>query len=79
MEETSLRRGLVDRERLTDELRLILKAPDRNFEEEPITIAESYELIETFYEMIGDPKTSDELAEFLLTCVNVIKQYITYN
>lgn len=69
----------MDKQRISEELGRLLEEPDRDFKEYPITPEETLCLIEKLFYLVGDPKISEELAQFYLHCLSVVKQFATYN
>lgn len=69
----------MDKEKISKTFAELLNDEDRNFDEDPITYQETAALIEKLYRLASNPKIPEELAQFYMVCLNVVKEHIIYN
>lgn len=69
----------MDKEKISEQLGLLLEEPTRDFKEDPITPEETLVLIEKLFHIIGDPKTPEDAAHFYMDCLQIVKMFATYN
>ncbi len=71
-------RRFVNKKRVSEEFARILEDPERDFKELPITDEESQALILKLFELAGNPEIPDELGLFYISCLEIVKKYVSY-
>lgn len=61
---------------ITSALAQMLKSPDRDFTKAPLTQFEIHNLMQDIFESVNDEETSEETAQFLLSCFAYLRSKI---
>jgi hypothetical protein len=68
----------VNKKRISEEFARILDDPKRDFTENPITEEESHALILKLFELAGNPEIPEELGLYYISCLEIVKKYVSY-